>query len=254
MNWSIWGLLLMLALPAEYETRINASREAFFRQDFQVAATRATAARKLFPDDPESYEAHTSALLFRLRKQAGVNGSGLLLSKQAPDPSTLAEFLRLQAEGVRQAERCLRDSPRNARCEFLLAKLHLNKLWLNLQVLDRKTGLGEYRSARAGLERVLVRDPNHARALTALGWIEQVVAERSWAVRRLLGGGSHDKALAHIHRATSCSSCSELDVAEAKFALAELLQREKRQKEAEPILRELRRRFPPQNGNGDKVR
>lgn len=254
MNWSMWGLLLMLALPGEYEYRIVLAREAFLQQDYHSAETHALVARNLRPEDPESYEVQTGALLFRLRKQAGVSGPGLLLGRQAPDPDTLADFFGLQAEGVRRAEKCLRDAPRNVRCEFLLAKLHLNKLWLNLQVLDRKTGLGEYRSARAGLERVLARDPDHARALTALGWIEQIVAERSRAVRWLLGGGSRDKALAHIRRAISCASCSELDVAEAKFALAELLQREKRQKEAELILRELRRRFPPQNGNGGKQR
>ncbi|HEY4526037.1 MAG TPA: hypothetical protein VJL32_03000 [Candidatus Paceibacterota bacterium] len=256
MNWSTIGLLLMLAFQGEYRARINASREMFFRQDFRAAAEQALAARELLPGDPESYEARTSALLFLLKREMGTNGSEVSPKKFSDChtcPPILELFYKEQKEGEALAQNRLRRSPGDVRFKFVLAKLKLNLIWLNLQVLKKREGLGEFKQARSLLNEVRAASPNEPRALTALAWINYAVAEKvPWALRWIVGGGSKEDAFRFLNRAVACTNCTELERAEAQFALAEMLKSEGRIGESEIVLRDLRRRFPSVNGNGGK--
>jgi tetratricopeptide (TPR) repeat protein len=236
-----------------YEEKIKGAKECFYEDRYAEAERLVMEARTIDPTDPESYELRTTIILFRLKHITGIEGAReegnvketkKTLTACALCPGLVKQFENDAAEGTRLARQVLVNRPDDERATFLLAKIALNKLWLNLQILDKLEGWREYKEARKFLAKVLARNPNHVRALTASGWINYIVAQRNLLVRAVLGGGSKKTALKQVRQAASCGRCAFFDRIEARFSLLDMLKQEKSFAEAVVLAKELSVRFP----------
>ncbi len=250
----VLALLAFSLAPVEIKGQeqklLAQAKEAFFNERFGEAEQLALAARAESPGDPENYELRTAILLFRLKAELGVTGkkSGGRDAKDCgPCGPLLAEFHADLEAGLAKSRAILAREPTDPRARFLLAKILLNRLWLNLQVLRRKKGLGEYREARRILDSLLESEPDNIRALTARAWIEYVVGGQFIVIRTILGGGDKAKALRDLRRAATLTG-DEYDLAEAKAALIEMLASEREEADAKDLAAELAPRFPGNRG------
>ena len=247
-------LVLSLLQGMEYERTLGLAKEAFYNERYAEADALALKARGILPREPESYELRTTVLLFRLKRELGVNGQKANragISHCAACPGLLVAFEEDLRAGIREAERLRGDIRHRNRADFFLAKLRLNRIWLNLQVLDQKRGLGDYRDARHRLQEILAREPDHIRAVTAFAWIDYIVGDRNYVFRKLLGGGDKDRAMASLYRAlVLCEEGgrNEFDCAEARFGLLEILKSEGRTGEERILAKKLFQRFPGNSG------
>ena len=245
-------MVFSLADQPIYEDKIEEAKEHFYHEKYEEAERLVLDARSIEPADPESYELRTTIILFRLKQVTGIYGDREGNGKKTKEilascpvcPELLRQFENDSVEGIRLARQMLVNKPDDERAMFLLAKMDLNKLWLNLQVLDKREGWREYREARKLLAGVLAQNPDHVRALTASAWINYIVGGRNFFVRAILGGGSKKTALKQLRQAASCLECDFFDRTEAKFSLLDILKREKPFAEASALAEELRIRFP----------
>jgi hypothetical protein len=145
----------------------------------------------------------------------------------------------------------LLKNPADAEALFYLGKLDLNYIWLYLGPLGKRTGWSEYREARKSLDQLLLSDPKHLRARVARAWIDYIVDTKvRFGLRWILGGGDKKRALQVVQEAARADAAF-FDSVEAKFALWEMLAREKRFAEATTVARDLVAHFP---GNKELVR
>ena len=79
----------------------------------------------------------------------------------------LTEFLDTITRGQGVARMRLEANPSDSGARFLLGKIDLNYVWLQLSTLERKTGWDQYWEARHALDAVLLEDPAHVRARVA---------------------------------------------------------------------------------------
>jgi tetratricopeptide (TPR) repeat protein len=236
-----------------YEEKIKEAKESFYAGKYAEAERLVMQARTIDPIDPESYELRTTIILFRLKHVTGIEGARQegnvkktkdILTACRVCPELLKQFESDAAEGTRLARQILVNRPDDERATVLLAKIALNKLWLNLQILDKWEGWREYKEARKLLAKVLARNPDNVRALTASAWINYIVAGRNFLVRAVLGGGNKKTALKQFRKAAACVQCDFFDGIEAKFSLLDILKQEKSFAEASALAKELSIRFP----------
>jgi tetratricopeptide (TPR) repeat protein len=156
----------------------------------------------------------------------------------------LDAFLRDTTRGQGVARAKLKADPSDEAAQFLLGKLDLNYVWLQLGTLGRKTGWNEYWEARRTLDAILKHNPQNLRAKVARAWIDYIVDTRMpRGTRWVLGGGNKKKAIVALREAAN----AETDVytsAEARFGLWDVLVREKNFPEAIALARELASDFP----------
>jgi hypothetical protein len=127
---------------------------------------------------------------------------------------------------------------------FLLGKIDLNYVWLQLGTRGRKTGWDEYWAARTSLDQVLERNPGHLRARVARAWIDYIVGTKlPRGTRWLLGGGNKKRGLRAVREAASAEG-EFFERAEATFALWDMQVRERDLAEAVATARQLARDFP----------
>ena len=204
-----------------------------YRGDYAGAAEMALALRTADPQALPAYELRTSALHFQVKRLLGdAKDRGKALKACRPCPALLAAFADETMRGLAVARAKLVHTPEDLETTFLLGKLDLNHVWLHLGTLGRKTAFNEYREARRLMEAVLKRDPGHVRARVAYAWIEYIVDTKvpfffQWA----LGGGDKKKALAEVRKAAEAEAPFIVKT-EARFALWEMLNRDKRVAEA----------------------
>jgi hypothetical protein len=160
----------------------------------------------------------------------------------------LDAFFRDTARGQAAARVRLKADSSDEAAHFLLGKLDLNYVWLQLGTLGRKTGWNEYWEGRRTLDAILKKNPHHVRAKVARAWIDYIVDTRMpRGTRWVLGGGNKKRAIAALREAAA----ADADVftnAEARFGLWDVLAREKNFPEAVAVARDLARDFP---GNTD---
>jgi hypothetical protein len=153
-------------------------------------------------------------------------------------------FLAETARGQTLARARLMANPDDEAALFLLGKLDLNYVWLQLGTLGRKTGWHEYWEARKSLDAVLKKNPTHVRARVARAWIDYIVdTKMPRGTRWVLGGGDKKRGLRVVREAAG----SEADVfarAEAGFALWDMQVREKNLAGAVVTAQALARDFP----------
>ena len=193
----------------------------------------------------EASELRTSALHFQIRRALGNpkdRGKAWKLCEICQElmPVFLEEF----GVGRAAARAAVEDDPADDEALFFLGKLDLNYVWLQLATVGRKTGLGEFREARASLNTVLERRPDHIRAQVARAWIDYIVATRlPRGTRWILGGGNKDRGLLAAEEAAQADT-TRFVRAEAMFALWDMRAREENFTEALVTARALSQDFP----------
>ena len=222
-----------------------AGQRHFYNGHYEDAVAIATRLTVEDPNDLAASELLTSILHFQIKRVLGDAPDKEKALKQCePCGEILKTFLAETKRAQAVAHARLKSHPGEDTTEFLLGKIDLNYVWLQLATLGRRTGWGEYREARRSVEAVLKRTPNHVRAQVAHAWIEYIVDSRvPFGFKWVLGGGDRKEALAVMRKAAATAS-DPLDKTEATFGLWEMLIREKKLKEAADIARTLLVDFP----------
>lgn len=197
------------------------------------------------PESLAACELRTTALLFQIRKALGKPADKDLAWKQcAVCPDLMSAFEAALARGRAIARARLEADPDDHVSLFLLGKLDLNYVWLQLGTLGRKTGWSEFREARRALDEVLKRHPEHVRARVARAWIDYIVdTKMPRGTRWLFGGGNKKRGLLAVREAADTAT-DFFTRAEARFALWEMQVRERNVHEAIVTARSLARDFP----------
>jgi hypothetical protein len=224
---------------------LSPAMHAFYNARYEEAAAQAFELRAAVPDELASYELRTSALLFQLKRLLGDDKNGTKDLKACDAcPDLLAAFLTDTAAAQALARGRLRADPLDETALFFLGKIDLNYVWLQLGPLGRKAGWSEYWEARRSLDTVLQRNPEHVRARVARAWVDYIVGTRMpRGTKWLLGGGSRQRGL-HAMREAANAATDFYTSAEARFALWEMLVRERDLSAALGVARELMRDFP----------
>jgi len=230
---------------------LAAAERLYFNGDYIAAADMALALRTDDPANLGAYELRTSALHFQVKRLLGdAKDRGKALKACVPCPDLLAAFAEETTLGVAAARARVAQAPDDLEATFLLGKLDLNHVWLHLGTLGRRTAWSEYREARRLMETVLKRDPGHVRARVAHAWIEYIVDTKvPFLFQWVLGGGDKKKALAEVRKAAEAEAPFIVQT-EARFALWEMLNRDKRPAEALVPAKALLADFP---GNKELV-
>jgi hypothetical protein len=239
----------------EHSEEMRQAREALYSEQYAEADGHVLNARRLCPTDPESYELRTGLLV--LKTKQALKAAGGKRKDCAECESLILEFEKDFEKGRALADAALQHNLKDERLMFLSGKLYLNRVWMNVDILDKAASSGgPYRDARDRIEEVLKRNPRHIRALVASAWINYMIASRSVATRALLRAfgikGDKKKAFDHLALAVA-EHGDEYSHWEAKFTQRDLLKRENKRSEVEAVTEELRTRFP-KNGtlNGTK--
>jgi hypothetical protein len=150
----------------------------------------------------------TAALLFQIKAALGPNENK---NRAWKDCATCADLLSAfevaLARGQALARARILADPADDETLFLLGKLDLNYVWLQLGTLGRRTGWDEYWEGRRALDTVLSRQPAHVRARVARGWIDYIVATKMHrGTRWLLGGGNKKRGVLAIREAAGAEA------------------------------------------------
>ena len=219
------------------------ARAAFYNATFDAAA--AMTLDLCAADHPDACELRSSALLMEIKRAIGdAKDKDQAFKACEKCQAILDAFMRDTARGQAAARAKLKADPEDEAALFLLGKLDLNYVWLQLGTLGRKTGWDEYWEARRSLDAILKHNPQNVRAKVARAWIDYIVDTRMpRGTRWVLGGGSRKRALVALREAAKANT----DVytrAEARFGLWDILVREKNFPEAIALAQELARDFP----------
>jgi hypothetical protein len=218
---------------------------AFYNAQYQVAAEMTLEPCSCGAGSLAACELRTAALLFQIRRALGAPADKDRALKQClACPDLLSAFESALARGQALARARLATHPDDHTSLFLLGKLNLNYVWLQLGTLGRKTGWGEYREARRALNTVLKRHPEYVRARVARAWIDYIVdTKMPRGTRWLLGGGNKKRGLRVVREAAETAT-DFFAQAEARFALWDMQVRERNILEAVVTARLLVRDFP----------
>jgi hypothetical protein len=190
-------------------------------------------------------ELRSSTLLFQIKRAvAGQTDKEKALKACVLCGDWLAAFRTVTASAQAVARARLQSSPQDEATRFLLGKIDLNYVWLQLGVLGHKTGWGEYWEARKSLDAVLKQNPHNIRARVSRAWIDYIVdTQMPRGTRWVLGGGNKKRGLKTVRDAAEIDA----DVfirAEAGFALWDMEVREGNIAGAVDTARGLARDFP----------
>jgi hypothetical protein len=218
---------------------------AFYNAQYQAAADVTLEPCSAGADSLAACELRTLALLFQIRKALGEPADKDRAWKRCVAcPDLMSSFEAALARGQALARAKLEAHPDDPVSLFLLGKLDLNYVWMQLGMLGRKTGWGEYWEARRALDKVLKRHPEHLRARVARAWIDYIVdTKMPRGTRWLLGGGNKKRGLLAVREAAATAT-DFFTRAEARFALWDMQVRERNVQEAVVTARLLVRDFP----------
>jgi tetratricopeptide (TPR) repeat protein len=219
------------------------ARAAFYNASFEQAA--ALTLDLCAADDVDACEVRSAALLMEIKRAIGnAKDKDDAFNACEKCQGLLEAFLSTTARGQAAARATLKADPSNERVQFLLGKLDLNYVWLQLGTLGHKTGWNEYWEARRTLDAILKQNPENVRAKVARAWIDYIVDTRMpKGTRWVLGGGNKKHAMMALREAATADT-DVFTSAEARFGLWDLLVREKNFPEAVTLARELARDFP----------
>ena len=225
--------------------RLDQAQRAFYNARYEIAAAATRGACAAGADSLAACELRTAALLFQIRGALGTSPNKDKAWKQcAVCPQLMSEFEAALAQGQALARAQLQTHPDDHATLFLLGKMDLTYVWLQLGTLGRRTGWGEYWEGRRALDRVLKFEPNHVRARVARGWIDYIVdTKMPRGTRWLLGGGNKKRGLRAVREAAGMEA-DFFTRAEARFALWDMQIRERDVGQAVITARDLARDFP----------
>ena len=212
----------------QHPSTVEAAQREFYNARYESAARMTLEACAADLSALAACELRTAALLFQIRGLLATPSDKDQAWKQcAACPDLLSAFRVALAHGQTVARARLIEHPADDDTLFLLGKLDLNYVWLQLGTLGHKTGWDEYWEARRSLDTVLERQPAHVRARVARGWIDYIVATKMpRGTRWLLGGGSRKRGLLAIREAAGAEA-DFFTRTEARFALWDMQVRER---------------------------
>ena len=240
------GAAFAAALAGDASARasvIDGAQRLFYNGRYEAAAAMTLA--PCGEADLDACELRTSALLFQIKRALGnPKDKGKALKQCAACPALIATFVEAFARSREMVRARLQAEPTDMAALFLLGKLDLNYVWLQLGTLGRRTGWGEYWEARRSLDAVLVADPGHVRARVARAWIDYIVDTKlPMGTKWLMGGGDKKRGL-RVVREAAAADAEFFAQAEADFALWDMQVREKKLVDAVATARDLIRDFP----------
>jgi hypothetical protein len=217
----------------------------FYNGRYEGAAELAQGLCAAGAEDLEACELRTATLHFQIRRAMGDSDDQEKAWKAcAVCPGLMSTFLSETARGQSIARARLQKTPDDEAALFLLGKIDLNYVWLQLGTLGRKTGWKEYWEARKSLDAVLKRNPDHVRARVARAWIDYIVdTKMPRGTRWLLGGGNKKRGLRVVREAAG-SEATFFARVEAAFALWDMQVRERDVAGAVVTAQDLARDFP----------
>jgi len=224
---------------------MDEAQRLYYVGRYEDAAAMALVMRTASPDDLASYELRTSALHFQIKRLLGdTKDRERALKECASCAQLMADMAADITQGQTLARARLVKDPADVATLFYLGKIDLNHVWLQLGTLGRRTAWSEYREARRSIDAVLKAKPSHVRARVAHAWIEYIVDTRvPFGLQWVLGGGNKNKALVAVREAAAADA--EFYVrTEARFALWEMLAKEKKSDEAVKVAETLFHDFP----------
>jgi len=224
---------------------LESGQWAFYNAQYQEAATVTLALCSGGADSLAACELRTAALLFQIRRALGETADKDEAWKRCVAcPDLMSAFEAALARGQALARARLEAHPGDQASRFLLGKLDLNYVWLQLGTLGRKTGWQEYWEARRALDEVLKHHPEHVRARVARAWIDYIVdTKMPRGTRWLLGGGNKKRGLLAVREAADTAT-DFFARAEARFALWDMQVRERNVQAAVVTARLLTYDFP----------
>jgi hypothetical protein len=224
---------------------LDAARLEYYNARYESAAALTLGPCTTEVNGAAACELHTAALLLQIRNAFGASAGNASGWKDCLGcPALLSAFKTALMRGQVLARTKLLAQPLDDETLFLLGKLDLNYVWLQLGTLGHRTGWNEYWEGRHALDKVLARQPGHVRARVARGWIDYIVDTRmARGTRWLLGGGNKKKGLLAIREAAGAES-DFFTRAEARFALWDTQVRERDASGALATARTLLRDFP----------
>ena len=215
--------------PADttWSVPLDKAHHLFYSGQYEAATAIALDIRIRDVVNLDASELRTSALHFQIKRALGEpENRGKAWRECGLCQELMPVFLDEFALGRAAARAAVEDDPTNDDARFFLGKLDLNYVWLQLATVGRKTGLGEFREARASLNAVLERRPDHVRAQVARAWIDYIVATRlPRGTRWILGGGNKERGLLAVEEAAQAETAPFVR-AEAMFALWDMQARE----------------------------
>lgn len=244
-------MTLSLACPGEYESTLGAGRELLYAGKYEEAERIALEARSICPNDPESFELRSTALILRVKEVARghvrrKNEDVSPRVKRCPECAPLLRTISEEVErGVDLAAQIL-GMTEDERAEFLLARLELNRVWSYLELEGRHlASKGPFTRAYELLRKVLAGNPRHVRSLVAMAGVNYVLDRKiPWYAKPFLPDGSRHLAFRDLATATALAGTASEEW-EAKFVLWSILTEEKgRRAEADALAEQLRSRFP----------
>lgn len=218
---------------------------AFYNAQYRAAAEVTLEQCSAGADSLAACELRTAALLFQIRRALGEPvDKDQAWKRCVVCPDLMSAFEAALARGQALARAKLQAHPDDHVSLFLLGKLDLNYVWLQLGTLGRKTGWSEYWEARRALDKVLKHHPEHVRARVARAWIDYIVdTKMPRGTRWLLGGGNKKRGLLAVREAADTAT-DFFARAEARFALWDMQVRERNVQAAVVTARLLARDFP----------
>jgi hypothetical protein len=226
--------------------RLEDAQRSFYSGHYEdAAALSVSLCAAGTEDDLEACELRTSSLHFQIRRAMGDSADReRAWTTCATCPDLFSVFIADTNRARALARTRLQRNPDDEAALFLLGKIDLNYVWLQLGTRGRKTGWDEYWEARTSLDKVLERNPGHLRARVARAWIDYIVGTKMpRGTRWLLGGGSKKKGLRVVREAASGDG-DFFERTEAAFALWDMQVRERELVEAVATARQLARDFP----------
>jgi hypothetical protein len=242
----------VLSLPggprAPRTDSIEESARLFYNGHYDAAADMDLRLRASAPEDLASYERRSSALHFQLKREVAAAGHPRdrdRALRACERCAALIAAIKADVEKGRALARARLDAdPHDIDALFFLGKLDLTHVWLHNDTLGERTGWSEYREARRVLDDVLEQQPDHMRARVSRAYIDYIVDTRvPWAFRWILGGGNKKRALATLRETVSMPGTPAM-LAEARFALWEMLTREGQTTEATALAAALSVDYP----------
>jgi len=221
------GTMRVLPVPASADGLDTAQRE-YYNARYESAARLTQVPCTTDVNGLAACELRTAALLFQIKAALGPNENK---DRAWKDCATCADLLSTfevaLARGQTLARARILADPADDEALFLLGKLDLNYVWLQLGTLGHRTGWDEYWEGRRSLDKVLSRQPTHVRARVARGWIDYIVATKMRrGTRWLLGGGNKTRGVIAI-RDAAAAEADFFTRTEARFALWDIQVRER---------------------------
>ena len=223
----VMGTAALLPIAASADGLEVAQRE-YYNARYESAASRTQAPCADDPNGLAACELRTAALLFQIKAAMGPQENRDIAWKDcAACVDLLSAFKVALARGQALARARILAYPDDDEALFLLGKLDLNYVWLQLGTLGHRTGWDEYWEGRRALDTVLSRQPLHVRARVARGWIDYIVATKMRrGTRWLLGGGNKKQGVLAIREAAGAEA-DFFTRTEARFALWDIQVRER---------------------------